>query len=160
MRLYDRDFKLVVPPRKVTGGRQPFRIAFSPDGALLAVGYDDAATVDLLDGHSLAPLPGPNVDGLRNGNLSSSPGQRTAGRSTRAGDTGWTAGRPCSSLGRCGSWRASRFAEPAAIRSRAWRHCRMVGSWLLRKTRSWSYWNLTADLAGRTLRPMQTFEVK
>ena len=26
-------------------------------------------TVDLLDGHSLAPLPGPNVDGLRNGTL-------------------------------------------------------------------------------------------
>jgi WD40 repeat protein len=70
VRLYDRAFRLAVSPRKGTGGERPFRIAFSPDGALLAVGYADAATADLLDGHSLAPLPGPNVDGLRNGNLS------------------------------------------------------------------------------------------
>jgi len=69
VRLYDRAFRLVVPPRKVTGGERPFRIAFSPDGTMLAVGYADKATVDLFDGHSLAPLPGPNVDGLRNGNL-------------------------------------------------------------------------------------------
>ena len=69
IRLYDRDFKLMVPPRKATGGNQPHRIAFSPDGSVLAVGYADAATVDLFDGHSLAPLPGPNVDGLRNGTL-------------------------------------------------------------------------------------------
>jgi WD40 repeat protein len=70
VRLYDRDFKLIVPPRKATGGDQPFHIAFSTDGTLLAVGYyADAATVDLFDGHSLAPLPRPNVDGLGNGNL-------------------------------------------------------------------------------------------
>jgi WD40 repeat protein len=69
VRLYDRAFRLIVSPRKVSGGEQPARTAFSPDGALLAVGYADAATVDLLDGHSLAPLPGPNVDGLRNGFL-------------------------------------------------------------------------------------------
>jgi WD40 repeat protein len=69
VRLYDHDFKLVVPPT-ATGGAKPWRIAFSPDGTILAVGYDDAATVDLFEGHSLAPLPGPNVDGLRNGNLS------------------------------------------------------------------------------------------
>jgi WD40 repeat protein len=70
VRLYDRDFKLVVPPRKTTGGDEPVAIAFSPDGTMLAVGYNDAATVDLLDGHSLAPLSRPNVDGLRNGSLS------------------------------------------------------------------------------------------
>jgi DNA-binding beta-propeller fold protein YncE len=69
VRLYDRDFKLVVPPRKSTGGVKPYRIALSPDGAILAVGYADAATVDLFDGYSLASLPGPNVDGVRNGNL-------------------------------------------------------------------------------------------
>src|SRR5262245_11657555 len=39
VRLYDRDFKLAVPPRKATGGAQPYRIAFSPDGTMLAVGY-------------------------------------------------------------------------------------------------------------------------
>jgi len=53
----------------VTGGERPFRIAFNPDGTMLAVGHEGVATVDLLDGHSLAPLLGPNVDGLRNGNL-------------------------------------------------------------------------------------------
>src|SRR5262245_6830554 len=38
---------------------------------MLAVGYLDVVTVDLLDGHSLDSLPRPNVDGLRNGGLSS-----------------------------------------------------------------------------------------
>jgi WD40 repeat protein len=32
IRLYDRNFKLIVPPRQTTGGKGPFRIAFSPDG--------------------------------------------------------------------------------------------------------------------------------
>jgi WD40 repeat protein len=67
VRLYDRNFKLVVPPRKATGA--PTTIAFSPDGKMLAVGYEDAAIVGLFDGHSLAPLPTPRVDGLRDGNL-------------------------------------------------------------------------------------------
>ena len=41
VRLYDRNFKPVVAPRKAPGGKQPFRIAFSPDGTKLAVGYAD-----------------------------------------------------------------------------------------------------------------------
>src|SRR5262249_18165675 len=69
IRLYDRDFKLALPPRRATSGDHPHRIAFSPDGTILAVGYEDAAAVDLFDGHSLAPLPRPNLDGLRDGNL-------------------------------------------------------------------------------------------
>jgi outer membrane protein assembly factor BamB len=69
VRLYDSAFRPVVPPRKVTGGERPFRIAFNPDGTMLAVGYGDKATVELFDGHSLLPLPGPTVDGLRNGFL-------------------------------------------------------------------------------------------
>jgi WD40 repeat protein len=71
VRLYNPAFKLVVSPRQVMGGRQPFRIAFSPDGAVLAIGDSEAPVVDLLDGHSLAPLPGPDVAGLQNGFLSS-----------------------------------------------------------------------------------------
>ena len=43
----------------------PCGIAFSPDGAKLAVGYHDAAAVDLFDGRSLEPMRGPNQDGLR-----------------------------------------------------------------------------------------------
>jgi WD40 repeat protein len=70
VRLYDRAFKLVVPPMKMTGGKRPDKIAFSPDGASLAVGYADAPIVELLDGHSLTPLPGPDVEGLSGGDLS------------------------------------------------------------------------------------------
>ena len=70
VRLYDRNFKAVVAPRKAPG-EGPFRIVFSPDGSKLAVGYADVAAVDLFDGHSLALLPRPNVDGLGNGNLGS-----------------------------------------------------------------------------------------
>ena len=68
VRLYDRDFTL--PPRKTIAGTRPFKIAFSPDGTMLAVGFADLATVFLFDGRSLAPLPRPNVDGLRSGTLS------------------------------------------------------------------------------------------
>jgi WD40 repeat protein len=63
VRLYDSNFKLIVPPAMGAGGR-PSGIAFSPDGTTLAVGYSDPAIVDLLDGHSLAPLPRPNLEGL------------------------------------------------------------------------------------------------
>jgi WD40 repeat protein len=70
VRLYDRAFRLVVPPKQVTGGREPFRIAFSPDGVSLAVGYNDAPTVDLFNGRSLTLLPGPDVEGLTGGDLS------------------------------------------------------------------------------------------
>jgi hypothetical protein len=67
IRLYDSDFRQVVPPREVNGGKEPFRIAFSPDGTTLAVGYEDVPVVELFDGHSLAPLPPPSVDRLNNG---------------------------------------------------------------------------------------------
>jgi len=70
IRLYDRDFRLIVPPIKVAGDYEPSGIAFSPDGKTLAVGFHDAAAVDLLDGHSLALLPpGPNLDDFDNGDL-------------------------------------------------------------------------------------------
>ncbi|MGA7383943.1 MAG: caspase family protein [Methylocella sp.] len=67
VRLYDRSFKLVATQE--ASGFWPYRLAFSPDGKVLAVGYNGKPSVDLLDGHSLARLPGPNVDGLDNGNL-------------------------------------------------------------------------------------------
>jgi WD40 repeat protein len=104
VRLYDRDFKLVVPPRKATG---PFRIAFSPDGTVLAVGYEDAATVDLFDGRSLAPLPGPNVAQRRLGKRHLVKGWQDP---LRGRARSWRRQTSCS-LGRCGSRRAPRFAS-------------------------------------------------
>jgi outer membrane protein assembly factor BamB len=64
IRLYGRDFKPIFPPRKGTGGTRPKQIAFNNDGTMLAVGYEDVSIVDLFDGHSLAPLPGPNMESL------------------------------------------------------------------------------------------------
>ena len=87
VRFYDRDFKQIVARRRLTGGARPFRIAFSPDGTMVAVGYDDTARVDLLDGHSLAPLLRPNVDDIRSLAICfMSPGQKN-GRTLYAGGT-------------------------------------------------------------------------
>jgi WD40 repeat protein len=57
-------FSFVVPPKIATSAEKPHGIAFSPDGSTLAVGYADAAKVDLLDGRNLQSLPGPNVEDL------------------------------------------------------------------------------------------------
>jgi WD40 repeat protein len=64
IRLYDSGFKLIAPPKGGESGKEPIGIAFSPGGAKLAVGYHDVTAVDLFDGQSLAPLPGPDVSGV------------------------------------------------------------------------------------------------
>ena len=53
-----------VPPQRPEREPPP-RVTFSPNGAVLAVVYDDSISVDFLDGRTLAPLPGPNTDGLQ-----------------------------------------------------------------------------------------------
>jgi WD40 repeat protein len=69
IRLYDPSFKLIATQKELSG-KNPDRIAFSPDGKVLAVAYGDKLAVDLFDGHSLDRLAKPNVEGLENGELS------------------------------------------------------------------------------------------
>jgi WD40 repeat protein len=70
IRLYDSSFKLVASQDGQSGHR-PMRLAFSPNGSVLAVGYGDVPSVDLLDGQSLNRLAGPDTDALDNGSLDS-----------------------------------------------------------------------------------------
>jgi WD40 repeat protein len=64
VRLYDPGFKLVATQEELRG--IPLgRLAFNPDGKVLAVGRGDRPAVELLDGHSVELLPGPDVSGLR-----------------------------------------------------------------------------------------------
>jgi WD40 repeat protein len=73
VRLYSNDPHGSVRPARVVqapGGERPFGIAFSPDGARLAIGYDDTTRVDRLDTSTLAPLARPDPGGINNGDLS------------------------------------------------------------------------------------------
>jgi WD40 repeat protein len=68
LRLYDRTFQPVAQV-KAPDGTRPNDLTFTPTGDRLAVVYDDTTAVSLLDGHTLAPLPGPQTQGLDNGNF-------------------------------------------------------------------------------------------
>jgi WD40 repeat protein len=52
IRLYDADFRLV-REKKVTGGKSPFDLDFSPDGKKIALAYEDPADVEIYDSKSL-----------------------------------------------------------------------------------------------------------
>ncbi len=67
IRLYephDSSFRLAAGPVKAPSGKRPEGVAFSPDGKMLAIGYHDAAAVDILDGASLGQRPSPRPSGL------------------------------------------------------------------------------------------------
>lgn len=68
VRLYDQELRLLVSST-TPGGKRPYGIAFSPDGARLAVGYDDADVVDLFDGTNLRWLAATGVPGIGSGFL-------------------------------------------------------------------------------------------
>jgi WD40 repeat protein len=74
VRLYAAELQGTVHPAvaiNAPDGRQPYGVAFSPtDGARLTIGYADGTAVSLLDGHSLASFPRPDVTGITGGNLS------------------------------------------------------------------------------------------
>ena len=53
---------------KAPGG-EPYGVAFSPDGRILAVGYNDALQVDLLDAGTMCAIGSADVKGLSGGNL-------------------------------------------------------------------------------------------
>jgi Caspase domain/WD domain, G-beta repeat len=62
IRLYGRDLRLREEVR-APGGLLPRGIAFSPDGRRIAVGYGDAARVDILSGKDLELLASPDARG-------------------------------------------------------------------------------------------------
>jgi WD40 repeat protein len=98
------------------GGRQPYGIAFSPpDGARLAVGYNDGTAVTLLEGHTLAQLPGPDTKGISNGDLFSI-AWSLDGHTLFAAGSYWASGsRPVVAWGEAGA--GERHVLPAAQQS-------------------------------------------
>ncbi|NGZ29176.1 MAG: hypothetical protein G8345_20105 [Magnetococcales bacterium] len=64
LRLYDPSWELVAKVK--TSGKQPFGVAFSPGGHLVAVGYYDSSQVDILDGSTLNLLYAADTTGVTN----------------------------------------------------------------------------------------------
>ncbi len=72
VRLYAAALERDIRPTVVisaAGSPWPYRVAFSPDGTRLAVGYNGAPSIDLLDGHTLASLRRPDLGGISGGDL-------------------------------------------------------------------------------------------
>jgi WD40 repeat protein len=54
----------LVAKHQVPGGAIPFSVAFSPDGARVAVGYTHSTRIDVLSGADLTPLFAPDTRGV------------------------------------------------------------------------------------------------
>lgn len=67
-------------------GKRPYGIAFSSDGGRIAIGYNDATQVTVLDGHTLRKLVAPNTSGVDNGNLVSVAWSSDGGRLYAGGE--------------------------------------------------------------------------
>lgn len=66
IRLYDASFRQL-RARRPYAGERPFDVAFSPDGELLAVGYESMRELLVLDGRTLATIVEPDVTGVGEG---------------------------------------------------------------------------------------------
>jgi WD40 repeat protein len=112
VRLYGRELKGAIRPDvtiDTSGGSQPYGIAFNLDGTQLAIGYGDSTAVTLLDGHTLADLPGPDTQGVTDGDLS-----KTAW--SRDGRTLFAAGRdPAVDQMRIFAWSDSLVGRPRTL---------------------------------------------
>jgi WD40 repeat protein len=96
VRLYDAELRGTVHPAvtiDAPDGRRPLSIAFRPDGARLAVGYDDGPAVTLLDAHTLTAVPGPDLRGITNGGLGTV-AWSSDGRTLLAGGQYWAGDGP------------------------------------------------------------------
>lgn len=62
VQLFDKNFSKLAEA-KLTGGKQPYSISFSPDGSKIAIGYDDDDSLKLqvLDGKNLKLLFEPSI---------------------------------------------------------------------------------------------------
>ena len=76
VRLYsveDKGLKLL-EAKKSEGGKLPYSARFSPDGRMIAVGFDDTTVVQLLDATTLSEVARPSTEGVDKAISSQSPG--------------------------------------------------------------------------------------
>jgi hypothetical protein len=96
IRLYASDLRGTVQPVRTVlapsgADHLPYGIAFDPDGGRLAVGYELATAVDLLDARTLSLLARPRLSGIDNGNLHAVAWSRDGAMLFAAGLYGWIA---------------------------------------------------------------------
>ena len=75
VRVYTPQGRKIVERTPVEGGR-PYGLAWSPDGALLAIGYEDRMRVEMLAASDLRTLAVPETEGWRGRGCRLSPGLR------------------------------------------------------------------------------------
>jgi hypothetical protein len=68
LRLYATAFQRLAK-RQTPGGKEPFTVRFSPDGALVAVGFTDTTAVNVLASEDLSFRNAPDTSGVADGNL-------------------------------------------------------------------------------------------